>query len=199
MIAYLNGEIVNIEENSVIMDVGGIGYEVFMPYTHGLAPVVIGDQAKVYIFEHIKEDAYDLYGFINKVQKNLFKKLISVNGIGPKSALQILNMYPDDELMQIILKQDTKALNKVSGIGPKTAQRVILELKDSISKMMMADLSELTFGLAPDKPDYQEEAIEALMALGYQGAEAKKAVQAIFNYDDTTETLIKKALTLLMG
>lgn len=199
MIAYLNGQVVNIEESSVIVDVGGIGYQVFMPYTHGLAPVTIGDQAKIYVFEHIKEDAYDLYGFINKIQKNLFKKLISVNGIGPKSALQILNMYPDDELMQIIMNQDSKALSKVSGIGPKTAQRVILELKDSMSKMAVADLSDLTFGLKPAKEDYQEEAIEALMALGYQSSDARKAVKAIFDYEDTTEMLIKKALSVLMS
>ncbi|MGL4800135.1 MAG: Holliday junction branch migration protein RuvA [Cellulosilyticaceae bacterium] len=199
MIAYLNGQIVSIEENSVIIEVGNIGYEVFMPYTHGLAPATIGESVRVYVFEHIKEDAYDLYGFINKVQKNLFKKLISVNGIGPKSALQILNMYPDDELMQIILNADSKALSKVSGIGPKTAQRVILELKDSMSKMVSVDLDALTFGLAPEKEDHQEEAIEALGALGYQQAEARKAVKAIFDYEDDTETLIKKALQLLMG
>ena len=198
MIAYLNGEVIQVEENSVIVDVHGLGYEVFMPYTHGLAPVIIGEKVKVYIFEHIKEDAYDLYGFVNKIQKNLFKKLISVSGIGPKGALQILNMYPDDELMQIIINQDSKALSKVSGIGPKTAQRVILELKDSMSKMVTVDLSVLTHGLAPERVDYQSEAIEALMALGYQMSEATKAVKAIFDYEDTTEVLIKKALQVLM-
>ncbi len=199
MIAYLNGQVVAIEESSVIIEVGHIGYEVFMPYTHGLAPVVIGEQARIYIFENIKEDAYDLYGFIEKGQKALFKKLIGVNGIGPKSALQILTMYTEDELIQIILSQDSKALSKVSGIGPKTAQRVILELKDTIGKLVVADLDALTHGLAPEKINYQDEAIEALVSLGYQLAESRKAVKAIFDYEDTTEDLIKKALSLLMS
>ena len=149
----------------MIVEVGGIGYEVFMPYVHGLAPATIGEAVKVYIHEHIKEDAHDLFGFLNKTQKNLFRKLISVNGIGPKGALNILNMYPDEELMTLIVNQDSKALSKVSGIGPKTAQRVILELKDSMSKLMVADLSALTYGLKADKPDYQEEAIMALEGL----------------------------------
>lgn len=196
MIAYLHGIIESIEETSVIIDVRGIGYEVYMPYSHGIPS--IGEEVKVYIHEQIKEDAHDLYGFLTKNQKQLFRKLISVNGIGPKSGVQVLNMYGEDELITIILNQDSKALGKVSGIGPKTAQRIILELKDSIAKLNMPDLSLLTTGLKEQQPKLQDEAVDALMALGYHMSEAKKAVSAIYDPQDTTETLIKKALTLLM-
>ncbi|MFQ9697719.1 MAG: Holliday junction branch migration protein RuvA, partial [Zhenhengia sp.] len=147
----------------------------------------------------IKEDAYDLYGFTTKMQRDLFKKLISVNGIGPKSALQMMNMYEVNHLIEIIMMQDHKALGKVSGIGPKTAQRITLELKDVVQKFAMPDLSYLEKGLPESIGSNKEEAVEALEALGFTTADARKAVQAIFDYSDTTETIIKKALALLMN
>lgn len=199
MIAYLDGQVTHIEENSVLIEVMGVGYEVFMPYEGGLAPVILGEKTKVYIFENVKEDAYDLYGFTDKVQRAVFKRLISVSGIGPKSALQVLNMYPVDELMQIIANQDTKAISKVSGIGPKTAQRIILELKDIMSKMIVPDLDALSVGLKPAEGIEKQEATEALIALGYNHTDAQKAVKAIYTPGEQTESLIKKALTLLMS
>ena len=199
MIAYLIGEITDIEENSVYIEVNGVGYEVFMPYDHDGQSIRIGSTLKTYIYEYIKEDVYDLYGFITKMQKDLFKKLIGVNGIGPKSALQMMNMYEVNHLIEIIMMQDHKALGKVSGIGPKTAQRITLELKDVVQKMAMPDLSALEKGLPEDTGSYKEEAVEALEALGFSATDARKAVQAIFDYSDTTETIIKKALALLMN
>lgn len=195
MIGYLNGVVEAIEENNIVIDVRGIGYEVYIPYTQTMP--CIGEKIKLYIHEHIKEDAYDLYGFFSKNQKQLFRKLISVNGIGPKSGLQILHLYGEDELIRIIVNEDSKALGKVSGIGPKTAQRIILELKDSMKKLMVPDLTALEEGLtAPNTT--REDAIEALVALGYAVTDAKKAVVAIGDPQATTEDLIKRALTLLM-
>lgn len=198
MIAYLTGEITDIEDNSICIEVGGIGYEVFMPYDHEGHTLRLGTKIKAYIYENIKEDAHDLYGFISKTHKELFKKLIGVNGIGPKSALQMMNMYEVNHLIEIIMMQDHKALGKVSGIGPKTAQRITLELKDVVQKLVGPDLTYLEKGLPEATTSTKDEAVEALEALGFSGGEARKAVQAIFDYSDTTETIIKKALALLM-
>ena len=199
MIAYLIGEITDIEDNKIYIEVNGVGYEVFMPYDHDGQMLRVGTKMKAYIYEHIKEDAYDLYGFTMKMQRDLFKKLIGVNGIGPKSALQMMNMYEVNHLIEIIMMQDHKALGKVSGIGPKTAQRITLELKDVVQKFAMPDLSYLEKGLPESTGSNKEEAVEALEALGFTTADARKAVQAIFDYSDTTETIIKKALALLMN
>lgn len=198
MIAYLTGEITDIDDNNICIEVGNMGYEVFMPYDHDGQTLRIGMKIKAYIYENIREDAYDLYGFITKEQKMLFKKLIGVNGIGPKSALQMMNMYEVNHLIEIIMMQDHKALGKVSGIGPKTAQRITLELKDVVEKLAIPDLTHLEKGLPVATGNVKEEAIEALEALGFSSADARKAVQAIFDYSDTTETIIKKALALLM-
>ncbi len=198
MIAYLKGEVTGIEENSVFLEVMGVGYEVFMAYENGLQPVTIGQKVKIYIHENIKEDCHDLYGFLNNIQKVLFKKLIGVSGIGPKSALQVFNLYTVDELIEIIVSQDTKAMGKVSGIGPKTAGRIILELKDVVEKMVVPDLDALTTGLKPQAGEEKEEAIEALIALGFQRGDVQKALKAIYTPGTSVEELIKKALTLLM-
>ena len=198
MIAYLKGEVTGIDENSVLLEVMGVGYEVFMAYEGGLQPVTIGEKVKIYIYENIKEDCHDLYGFLNIMQKTIFKKLIGVSGIGPKSALQVLNLYTVDELIQIIVSQDTKAMGKVSGIGPKTAGRIILELKDVVGKMVVPDLEALTTGLKAPEGEEKEEATEALLALGFQRVDAQKAIKAIYTPGTSVEELIKKALSLLM-
>lgn len=196
MLAYLNGKITEAYNQYIVLEVNGIGYEIFMAgrdFSYSVSP---DGQTRIYVHEHIKEDAHDLYGFPTKEEKNLFKKLISVSGIGPKGAAQILNMYSPNEVVNFIIAGDTKALSKVSGIGPKTAQRVILELKDSMNKIYEV-ITELPI-LAATETDYKADAIGALVSLGYPGNDATKAVNAIFDYEDTTETLIKKALNLLM-
>lgn len=195
MITYLKGKVVEIGESSLVLETYGIGYEVFCLSSqfHALNSK---EELLIYIYEHIKEDSHDLYGFQSKEERELFKKLISVSGIGPKGGMQVLSTYGPQEVIEIIMEQDTKALSKVSGIGPKTAQRIILELKDSVSKLYMPDLSILQTGLKDDTAKH--EAIEALEALGYGSSEAKKAVEAIFDYSADSETLIKKALSLLM-
>lgn len=195
MITYLKGTLEELNENSLVIEACGVGYEVFCRGSAFSSLLQDKSPIKVYIYEHIKEDGHDLYGFQNKEERELFKKLISVSGIGPKGGMQVLNTYTSQEVIEIILEQDSKALSKVSGIGPKTAQRIILELKDSIGKLYVPDLSLLETGLKDDTAKH--EAIEALTALGYKDTDAKKAVEAIFDYSSDSETLIKKALSLL--
>ena len=195
MITYLVGKLTEMDETSVVVEAYGVGYEVFCAtrtigelYEHG-------KEVKLYIHEQIKEDSHDLYGFYHKEEREVFRKLISVSGIGPKGGMQVLNMYSVQESIEIIMEQDVKAMSKVSGIGPKTAQRIVLELKDSMAKLFVPDLSILKTGLK-DKAA-KEDAIEALIALGYSNNEAKKAVEAVDDYHSSSEDLIKKALSLL--
>ena len=195
MITYLVGNLEHIAENALIIEVYGIGYEVFCSSRTLSELSGTREKVKIYIHEHIKEDGHDLYGFYHIEDRELFRKLISVSGIGPKGGMQVFNTYSSQEVIEIILNQDSKALSKVSGIGPKTAQRIILELKDSIGKLFVPDLSLLQTGLKDESA--KQEAIEALEILGYAAQEAKKAVEAIYDYKASSEELIKKALSLL--
>lgn len=172
-----------------------MGYEVFCSSRTLSELNGTHEKVKIYIYEHIKEDSHDLYGFYYIEDRELFRKLISVSGIGPKGGMQVFNTYSSQEVIEIILNQDSKALSKVSGIGPKTAQRIILELKDSIGKLFVPDLSLLETGLKDESA--KAEAIEALETLGYAAQEARKAVEAIYDYKANSEELIKKALSLL--
>lgn len=197
MITYLVGNITEIGDTYLILETSGIGYEIFCSSHTFLEATENHKTLKIYIYEHLKEDAHDLYGFKTKEEKEIFKKLISVSGIGPKGGMQVLNLYTAQEVVEIIIAEDSKALSKVSGIGPKTAQRVILELKDSMAKLVLQELPLLQKDKLENKA-VKEEAIEALIVLGYSHNEAKKAVEAIFDYQDTSEKLIKKALSLLV-
>lgn len=198
MLAYLKGIITEVTESSVYIEVSGIAYEVFIAASILGQGIKMNEPVKIYVYDHIKEDAHDLYGFVSREEKELFKKLISVSGIGPKGAMNIFNLYQADEVIQIILNQDSKALGKVSGIGPKTAQRIILELKDAMGKIAALSMETLPIFTEPTQ-HIKGEAIEALEALGYAASDAKKAVEAIWNYEDSVETVIKKALSLLMS
>ena len=195
MITYLVGSLEHIGENTLVIEVYGVGYEVFCSSRTLSELNGTREKVKIYIHEHIKEDGHDLYGFYHIEDRELFRKLISVSGIGPKGGMQVFNTYSSQEVIEIILNQDSKALSKVSGIGPKTAQRIILELKDSIGKLFVPDLSLLETGLKDESA--KAEAIEALEALGYAAQEARKAVEAIYDYKANSEELIKKALSLL--
>ena len=195
MITYLVGTLEHIGENTLVIEVYGVGYEVFCSSRTLSELNGTREKVKIYIHEHIKEDGHDLYGFYHMEDRELFRKLISVSGIGPKGGMQVFNTYSSQEVIEIILNQDSKALSKVSGIGPKTAQRIILELKDSIGKLFVPDLSLLETGLKDESA--KAEAIEALEALGYAAQEARKAVEAIYDYKANSEELIRKALSLL--
>lgn len=133
MIAYVSGVLKEIEEDSAIVDVGGIGYRVYTPVTEKLMRVGVGNLLTLHTYLCIREDAQLLYGFTEKSTLKLFQQLINVNGVGPKYALAILTQMAPDAVAFAIASGDHKALTKVSGIGPKTAQRIILDLKDKVS------------------------------------------------------------------
>lgn len=197
MYSYIKGILTDMEEDLVVVEAGGIGYNI---YTTGqafrLLPA-IGQEVKLYTYLNVREDAMILYGFLTKDDLRVFRLLIGVNGIGPKGALAILSVMTTDDLRFAVLGDDAKAIAKAPGIGAKTAQRVILELKDKLS---LEDAIEQRFEHAAaevesDAKSIRTEAVQALVALGYSSSEALKAVNGVELPEDAdVEYLLKAAL-----
>ena len=197
MYSYIKGQLVEIEEDKIVVEAGGIGYNI---YTTGqtfqyLPPV--GENVKVYTYLHLREDIMMLYGFLSKDELKVFKLLLGVNGIGPKGALAILSVMTTDDLRFAVLGDDAKAIAKAPGVGAKTEQRLILELKD---KLKLEDafeqkLSHVQAETTTNVNGVKNEAVQALVALGYSSSEALKAMNGIeLTPDMEVEDLLKAAL-----
>ncbi len=196
----MKGEVAGIYEDRIILEVGGIGYNIFMPASSLDLIEGTGIDVKVYTYLHVREDALLLYGFLTKDDLELYKLLTSVNGIGPKAALALLSVMNADELKFAILAGDAKQIGRAPGIGPKSAQRIIIDLKDKIDLMSAFD------GMSKDTPqkqqgfedmnDVRREAAQALTALGYSQTESYKAVKSIDDAGDV-ETVLKAALSVI--
>lgn len=197
MIAYVNGILEDIGENNAVVDVNGFGINVnISPDTASRLPG-IGEPVKLYTYTCVREDAFQLYGFLSGSELEIFKKLITVNGIGPKGGLAILSVMGADDLRYAIMSGDAKAISKAPGIGPKTAQRVILDLKDKISIDDVLIDREIAAtaanpGLKADTPQ-KKEAIEALVSLGYGQTESARAVNAVEGIEDMDAGAVLKA------
>ena len=199
MIAFVRGTAVDMTENSVIVEAGGIGYEIYMTGTD-LSQIHMGEEVKIHTYFNVREDAMQLYGFRSKDDLQMFKLLLGVNGVGPKAAVGVLAGITADELRFAILSDDVKTLSKAPGIGKKTAQKLILELKD---KMRLEDAFELKLVHEQEKAvaglgeisDGRQEAVEALVALGYSSTDALRAVRKVTDVaPDDVEGLLKAAL-----
>ena len=199
MIAFVRGTAVDMTENSVIVEAGGIGYEIYMTGTD-LSQIHMGEEVKIHTYFNVREDAMQLYGFRSKDDLQMFKLLLGVNGVGPKAAVGVLAGIAADELRFAILSDDVKTLSKAPGIGKKTAQKLILELKD---KMKLEDAFELKLAHEQEKAvaglgeisDGRQEAVEALVALGYSSTDALRAVRKVTDVaPDDVEGLLKAAL-----
>ena len=199
MIAFVRGTAVDMTENSVIVEAGGIGYEIYMTGTD-LSQIHMGEEVKIHTYFNVREDAMQLYGFRSKDDLQMFKLLLGVNGVGPKAAVGVLAGITADELRFAILSDDVKTLSKAPGIGKKTAQKLILELKD---KMKLEDAFELKLAHEQEKAvaglgeisDGRQEAVEALVALGYSSTDALRAVRKVtYVAPDDVEGLLKAAL-----
>lgn len=197
MIAYVNGILDDVAGDNAVIDVNGIGYNVKISTDTASRLPGIGEPVKFYTFTSVREDAIQLYGFLSRGDLAIFRKLITVNGIGPKGGLAILSVMDGDDLRYAIMSGDAKAIAKAPGIGPKTAQRVILDLKDRISiddvliRREIADTAAEN-GLKADTPQ-KKEAIEALMSLGYGQTESAKAVNAIEGIEAMDSGAVLKA------
>ena len=199
MIAFVRGTAVDMTENSVIVEAGGIGYEIYMTGTD-LSQIHMGEEVKIHTYFNVREDAMQLYGFRSKDDLQMFKLLLGVNGVGPKAAVGVLAGITADELRFAILSDDVKTLSKAPGIGKKTAQKLILELKD---KMKLEDAFELKLAHEQEKAvaglgeisDGRQEAVEALVALGYSSTDALRAVRKVTDVaPDDVEGLLKAAV-----
>lgn len=197
MIAYVKGIVEDITVENAVVDVNGMGYNVKISAETAARLPGIGEPVKLYTYTCVREDAFQLYGFLSRGDLEIFKKLITVNGIGPKGGLAILSVMDADDLRYAIMSGDAKAIAKAPGIGPKTAQRVILDLKDKISiddALIDREIAAtaVNAGLQGDTPQ-KREAIEALVSLGYGQAESAKAVNAIEGIEEMDSGAVLKA------
>lgn len=195
MIRYIRGIYAMCLDNSIVVETeGGIAFEIFVPLGSALYHNNIGDQIKVLTHMIVKEDDMSLYGFEDKENLDLFKKLISVNGVGPKAAMAIMGGLSFNELKKAIVCGDTKAISSANGIGKKTAERIILELKDKIDVTGIEGIDvPADNGMVPFD-DERNEAVNALIALGYSKNEAFSAVSQVTEEGLTCEVYVRKAL-----
>ncbi len=194
MITYIEGEIKELDPTFVTIDAGGLGYQIKISLNTFSALKSL-KKALVHTHLHIKEDAHTLFGFTEKLEKKIFLDLISVSGVGPTTALMVLSSLNPEELQKAIAQEDVKTIQNVKGIGAKTAQRLILELKDKVMKENPA-LPQLTLGKAVGNK-VREEALQALVTLGYTKQIAEKTVDNILKTAQeelSVEQVIKKVL-----
>ncbi len=199
MIAYIKGTVAEVLEDRVILEAGNMGYNIFMPMGAVEHLLHKGQEVKIHTYLNVKEEALQLFGFLTRDDLNTFKLLLGVNGIGPKAALGILSGLTADELRFAVLADDVKTISRAPGIGKKTAQKLILELKDKFNIQealeIKAEHTQTVSGEETDLTDVKKEAIEALTALGYSGADALRAVKKVeLAPDMSVETLLKQAL-----
>ena len=211
MYAYLNGILADAEEDNLIIDVNGVGYNVHVYDSQTMLLPAVGSEIKVYTYTSVAEDRFMLYGFLEKEELDLFKILISVNGVGPKSAQAMLSVLGIREIERAIIEEDAKTIAKTPGLGAKTAGRLINDLKDKIS---VKDYVVGTIGGSADSGSAsskgtlrggkiltkeEEECVIALVNLGYQRANAVKAVELVENAASlSTEDLLKASLKNVM-
>ena len=198
MIAYIEGKLAYKDPAQAILDVNGVGYEIKISLaTYSKLPTE-GDKAKLYTFQHIKEDAHTLYGFLDPNERALFLHLISVSGIGPGTGIVMASSMSVGEIRHAIINEDVRAIQSIKGVGPKTAQRVIIDLKDRLRKdELLAKAGVDTVPLARAHNTNRSEALSALVTLGFARSAAEKTLDQIQNKhgnDLSVEELIKFAL-----
>ncbi|HHX96140.1 MAG TPA: Holliday junction branch migration protein RuvA [Clostridia bacterium] len=196
MIEFLHGELQFKGDNYLVLQVGGIGYKLFTPTLVIRELPELQTEITLFTYLHVREDELSLYGFLTLEERDLFMILIQVSGIGPKLALTILSHLTCQDLYQAIMLEDLKTLQTVPGVGKKTSGRMVLELKDKFKKHVLPPKVETK---TKGEMDLRQEAISALLALGYSFAEAQKAVPQVSEIDKySAEDLIKLALKNLV-
>jgi len=187
MIARLSGAIVDILPHSLVVEVGGVGYEAFCT-DRVIGGAKEGEQVTLYTFYYLRENSAELYGFFDKEERAMFEVLLTVSGIGPKAALTILNAAPTSMLQQAIAQEDVSILTKVSGIGSKKAQKIIIELKDKFADVLIS---------LPGSISVEAEVMEALESIGYSRAQVQKIIRELPQEVVTVEERIHAALKML--
>lgn len=193
MIAYLKGKLVHKDPTHVVIDVNGVGYQVQISL-NTFSQVKDAEDIRLSTYMHVREDAHILYGFGSEQEKSMFQNLISVNGVGPSTAMVVLSYMPPAELRAAIIREDAATLQSIKGIGGKTAQRLILELKDKLKK---ESGEEISGAVAPAYNKMKQEALTALMTLGIARSAAEKSIDSALKKSGnslTLEDLVKQAL-----
>ena len=196
MIAYVHGIIEDISEDNVVIDVGGIGYNVRISADTASNLPAVGETVRLYTYTMVREDAFLLYGFLSRDALDIFKKCITVNGIGPKGAMALLSVMDADSLRYAIMSGDAKAISKAPGIGIRTAERLILDLKDKIKiddTMIAREIMDTANASQSGEGQQKREAIEALVSLGYGRTESIKAINSISGVEEMDSGAILKA------
>lgn len=193
MIGYLKGEVTHLFTDFCFINVGGVGYRVFVPESTR-KKLTVGQASTLFTFLSVREDALMLYGFASQDDYNLFSLLISVSGIGPKGALVILSSIAPEEFCLAVAQKNIALLTQIQGIGKKSAERIILELKDKLSDLSpLMEIPEITISNGA-QVDFTQEAVQALGALGYSQAEIIPVLRRNSENCQTAEELIKAAL-----
>jgi Holliday junction DNA helicase RuvA len=200
MIAHLSGTLLSKQATSVIVDVAGVGYEVTIPVSTFYDLEDVGVNVQLRIYTHVREDALQLFGFKTARERELFLKIISVTGIGPKLGITLLSGMSADELIASIRTNNLARLTLIPGVGRKTAERLILELREKIAELSSAQLEE-ELGAKPEVTEPTQDAVRgdslsALLNLGYQRSAAEKAIDAALNEggDITVESVLRRGL-----
>lgn len=197
MYAFIEGKLEDKRQGEIVINAGGVGYQLICSASTVAEAPAAGERFRAYTYLSVREDAMELFGFATKEERTMFLKLCSVTGIGARTALGVLSAMPLRDLSIAIATGDTAALSRAPGIGKKTAQRVVLELKD---KVEAGELQSAAGQAVPAAAmGAQQEAVAALMALGYSSAEAARAINQVRDQADKTDQLIMLALRTLGG
>jgi Holliday junction DNA helicase RuvA len=204
MIAHLSGKLLSKHATSVIVDVGGVGYEVSIPLSTFYDLEDAGSQVELRIYTHVREDALQLYGFKTARERELFLRLISVSGIGPKLGITLLSGMSADEMISCIRENNLARLTLIPGVGRKTAERLVVELRDKVASLASQEGERAAAAGVPAAPistedSVRSDALSALLNLGYQRGSAEKAVTATMNEggDLTVESILRSSLRKL--
>ena len=198
MFYYVSGTVAHIEPYLAVIDCGGVGYAC-KTTSYTLSALKKGEKGKLFTHLNVREDAMELYGFSTKEEKEMFLKLMSVSGIGPKLALAILGSMPLRDLSLAIVTGDVTSLSRAPGVGKKTAQRIALELKEKVSEGDFASAPTGHTSFTPVQEDAATEALAALQALGYTAAEAARAISQVRGQSDKANDLVRLALRNMAG
>jgi len=195
MFAYIKGTLAYKGNDSIVVETGGIGYRVAVP-VNALETLKAGSEIKVHTYLHVREDAWLLFGFLTEEDLKMFEQLLKVSGVGPKAAMSLVSHIPPSRFGLAVLTDDANAFVKAPGIGKKTALRIILELKDKLKKEQGEELKTLATGTDwGERPAGKiQEAVSALMMLGYSSQEANRAVSSVYSEEKSLETIIRDAL-----
>jgi Holliday junction DNA helicase RuvA len=196
MIAHISGILFSKNPQSVIVDINGVGYQILIPLSTFYQLPDETERVSLHVYTHVREDTLQLFGFQTGMEKGLFLLLISVSGIGPKVALNILSGMGSEELLGAIVRNDSERIATIPGVGPKTSQRITLELKEKASKLAGGIELEPKERVRIEDKEIYEDALSALINLGYPIKAAKKAVDKVIQVDNemNIETLLKEAL-----